>query len=93
MKRRLLLTTIALTIATVAIMAVPAKPGLKKKVTLSDGSVVELTLRGDEHYAFYTDASGEPCQLKRGKLLKMTHEEVNRQWAAQRQKRLAHSET
>lgn len=79
--------------ATVAIMAVPAKPGLKKKVTLSDGSVVELTLRGDEHYAFYTDASGEPCQFKQGKLLKITHEEVNQQWAAQREKRLAFSET
>lgn len=79
--------------ATAAILAVPAKPGLKKKVTLSNGSIVELTLRGDEHYAFYTDASGEPCQLKQGRLLKMTHEEVNRQWAAQREKRLAYSET
>ena len=56
MKKRLLITMTALMLVTVTMMAVPAKPGLKKKVTLKDGTTVELSLRGDEHFSFYTDS-------------------------------------
>lgn len=50
MKKTLL--TAALTLATVATMAVPAKRGQWRTVTLSDGQAVRVELRGDEfnHY-------------------------------------------
>ena len=70
-------------------MAVPAKPGLKKKVTLKDGTTVELSLKGDEHFSYYTDAAGKPCKLKNGELIKLTREEVVKQWTALREQRLA----
>ncbi len=54
--------------AVITIFAVPAKPGLKKKVTLSDGSVIELALRGDEHFSYYVNEKGLPCQVQEGEL-------------------------
>ena len=89
MKKRLLLTLVALMVATVTILAVPAKRGAKKKVTLSDGSVVELTLRGDEHFSYYVNEKGLPCQVQEGGLKTMTADEVSKTWTAQKQKRLA----
>lgn len=76
-------------VATVTILAVPAKRGAKKKVTLSDGSVVELTLRGDEHFSYYVNEKGLPCQVQEGGLKTMTADEVSKTWTAQKQKRLA----
>ena len=58
----------ALMLVAVTMMAVPAKPGLKKKVTLKDGTTVELSLRGDEHFSFYTDTEGQPCQVVNGRM-------------------------
>ena len=89
MKKRLLFTVMALIVATATLLAVPAKPGVKKKVTLKDGSVVELTLKGDEHFSFYTDAKGVPCLLKNGQLVTMTSQEVTETWAAKKQQRLS----
>lgn len=74
MKKRLLLTMTMLLLAVATMFAVPAKPGVKKKVTLKDGSVVELSLRGDEHFSYYTDASGNACQLQDGQLVRMSKE-------------------
>ena len=71
MKKRLLLTTLAAMVAVITVFAVPAKPGVKKKVTLKDGSTVELTLKGDEHFSYYTDAKGVPCLLKNGQLVRL----------------------
>ena len=79
----------ALMFVATTMMAVPAKPGLKKKVTLKDGTTVELSLRGDEHFSYYTDAAGKPCKLKNGELITLTHEEVAKQWTALREQRLA----
>ena len=62
----------ALMFVATTMMAVPAKPGLKKKVTLKDGTTVELSLKGDEHFSYYTDAAGKPCKLKNGELIKLT---------------------
>lgn len=45
MNKRLMMTLTALMLMSVTIWAVPAKPGVKKIVTLADGSVVELTLK------------------------------------------------
>jgi M6 family metalloprotease-like protein len=39
------------------LMAVPAKP-VKRTLTLSDGTTVTATLRGDEHYHFYVTDDG-----------------------------------
>ncbi len=69
-------------------MAVPAKPGVKKIVTLKNGSTVELTLRGDEHFSFYTDAEGKPCQVVNGQLKMMAQDEASKIWKARRAERL-----
>jgi len=89
MKKRLLLTTLATMMAVITVLAVPAKPGVKKKVTLKDGSIVELTLKGDEHFSYYTDAKGVPCLLKNGQLVTMTSREVAETWASRKQQRLS----
>ncbi len=78
----------ALMFVAVTMMAVPAKPGLKKKVTLKDGSTVELSLKGDEHFSFYTDAKNQPCLLKDGKLKMLTNEEVTEMWTANKKQRI-----
>lgn len=78
----------ALMLVAVTMMAVPAKPGLKKKVTLKDGSTVELSLKGDEHFSFYTDAKNQPCLLNDGKLKMMTNEEVTEMWTANKKQRI-----
>ncbi len=88
MKKRLILTLAALVLITVTIFAVPSKPGLKKKVTLKDGSTIELTLRGDEHFSFYTDAANKAFLLKDGALISLTQEEVAQKWNATKQYRM-----
>lgn len=88
MKKRLLLTMAALVLTSVTVLAVPSKPGLKKKVTLKDGSTIELTLRGDEHFSFYTDAANKAFLLKDGALISLTQEEVAQKWNANKQYRL-----
>ena len=62
--------------AVITVFAVPAKPGLKKKVKQADGSVIELTMYGDEHYSFYIDATGAPFQIVNGLAKKITPEEA-----------------
>ena len=83
-----MMTLTALMLMSVTIWAVPAKPGVKKIVTLADGSVVELTLKGDEHFSYYTDAKGQPCLVVDGRLQLMSREDVSKQWSARKQERL-----
>ena len=91
MKKTLTLL-MALMLGCISAYSVPAKPGVKRIVTLADGSQVELTLRGDEHYSYYTTEDGTPYQLKAdGQLLKMTREEVSERWTALRNKHLANT--
>lgn len=72
-----------------AAQAVPAKPGAKKIVRQADGTVVELTLRGDEHFTYYTDATGAAFKLLPGdKLQPMTAEQVSETWSKRRQARM-----
>ena len=56
MKRQL--TTILLTIIAVTAMAIPAKRGFWKTITLVDGTQVRAELRGDEHMHYMQDAQG-----------------------------------
>jgi M6 family metalloprotease-like protein len=88
MKKRLLITMTALMLVTVSMLAVPAKPGLKKMVMLKDGTTVELSLRGDEHFSYYVDATGNACQVVNGEMIKMTQEEVAQTWTARRAERM-----
>lgn len=64
--KKLLLTASALMLGVAAAMAVPAKPGVKKMLTLKDGTRVEATLRGDEHVHYYQTADGRALQLAEG---------------------------
>lgn len=41
-------------------MAIPARPGVQRKLTLADGRTVTGQLRGDENYHFYLMADGTP---------------------------------
>ena len=84
--RNLLLAAL-LAVASAA-YAVPAKP-VRKTVQLSDGTSVELTLRGDEHFSFYTADDGTPfALLDGGRLERLTREQVAETWAARRAERL-----
>ena len=83
-----LLTTMIFCLVATAAQAVPAKPGAKKIVRQADGTVVELTLRGDEHFTYYTDATGAAFKLLPGdKLQPITAEQVSDNWAKCRQAR------
>ena len=62
MKKSLLLLMV-FTLLAGAAMAVPAKRGIKKTLTLKDGSRVEATLTGDEHVNYYKTADGKALQL------------------------------
>lgn len=42
----------------IGVNAIPAKRGIKRTITLTDGTSVEVTLQGDEHFHYYTDAQG-----------------------------------
>lgn len=85
-----LLTTMIFCLAASSVQAVPAKPGVKKTVRQADGTVIELTLRGDEHFSYYTDASGAAFKLLPGNRLQpMTSQEVSDTWTKCRQARRA----
>lgn len=93
MKKRLLFTVTGLLLAATTMMAVPVKPGLKKTVTLSDGTTVELTLKGDEHYSYYVDADNNPCQVVNGKLVRMSREEVTQTWTELKKEHMGYMNT
>ena len=56
MKR--LFVTLPLALACMAVLAVPAKRGLWKTVTLADGTEVRVELRGDEFCHFWQAEDG-----------------------------------
>ena len=78
--KKLLLIAFVLLMGGVASFAVPAKPGVKRTVTLSDGSKVELTLRGDEHYKFYTGSDGFAYREKKKGFERINLAEARNQW-------------
>lgn len=79
---------VAMVMATTIAHAVPAKP-VKKVVTLADGTTVELTLRGDEHFSYYTDNNGAPCLLNNdGTLERITKKQVSEKWNTRRTERI-----
>lgn len=50
--------TLVLSLATLALNAVPARRGVWRTATLSDGSTVRVELRGDEHLHYWESADG-----------------------------------
>ena len=79
MKKLILLLTTLL--VSLQLMAVPAKP-VMKTLTLADGSVVNVTLRGDEHFHYYTTDDGRPLMpMTNGSLGFTDHATVSRIWA------------
>ena len=91
MKR--ILTILAATVMTMAAMAVPAKKGATRTVTLADGSKTVLTLHGDEHYSYYKTTDGTPCQVENGRIRTITPREVSDTWASRKQQRLRMTES
>ena len=67
---------VALLLMSVAAFAVPAKPGLTRLLTLTDGTTVNATLVGDEYGHFWKGADGKSYQLVTGT---DTYQEVNGQ--------------
>lgn len=61
--------------------AVPAKPGLTRLLTLSNGSTVMATLVGDEHGHYWLGTDGKNYQQISGTT---TYQEVNSQEVIQR---------
>ena len=93
MKTKLLLTLAAWMFASAAVLAVPAKR-VTKTVRLDNGTTVELTLRGDEHFSFYTDASGNPYKkTMKGKYERLTTKEVDSLWTLRKSERMQLSQT
>ena len=72
-----------------ASMAVPAKK-VKKQLLRADGTSVEVTLCGDEHYSFYRDNEGLPYLLNdAGRLQPTTDAWVAETWESIREARLS----
>ena len=80
MLKRLFNICFALMLVCVSASAVPAKRGVKRTVTLGDGTKVELTLRGDEHYKFYTSSDGFAYREKKSGFERVSLAEVRNQW-------------
>ena len=90
MKKFLSIFTLLLSVS-VALHAVPAKP-VKKAVKLADGSTVELTLRGDEHFSFYTDDEGNPFVMNgNGIAQPVAKQLVTERWTSLKNERLAYT--
>ena len=93
MKLKILLAGAALLLTAMTAQAVPAKPGVKKTVCQADGTTIELTLRGDEHFSFYTDESGQAYRLLSGdRLERMTDQQVTELWTARKAERMAYAD-
>ena len=70
---------LSLLIVTLTISAVPAKPGLWKTITLSNGTEVRAQLVGDEHGHWMQAADGTCYVMKDG-----VYEQVDRQVLVQK---------
>ena len=57
---------VLLLIMAVAALAVPAKPGLTRTLTLADGTTVNAVLVGDEHGHYWRGADGKNYQAVAG---------------------------
>ena len=82
--KKYIISGVALFITILSIHAIPAKPGVKKTIKLSDGTTKELTLRGDEYFSYLTDEHNMPMVLREGRLVTLTNDEVTATWTARK---------
>lgn len=75
------LIIVSFLLLTIASFAVPAKPGLTRILTLTDGTTVTAILVGDEHGHFWKGTDGKAYQMVAGT---DTYQEVNSQEIIQR---------
>ena len=66
------------------IMAIPAYPA-KKKLRKADGSKIEVTLRGDEHFSFWSGSDGSHYVRQSGRYVSISSEEIDQEWTARKQ--------
>ncbi len=76
--KKLLLIVSAMTMGIAAALAVPAKPGVKKILTLADGTRVEATLTGDEHVNYYRTSDNLAIQMIDGAYRYVNLDSLNR---------------
>jgi len=72
---------LVLLLGCISVKAVPAYP-FKQTVTLSDGSKVELTLRGDEHYKFYSGSDGYAYRKINNKFERYSLAQAHSEWTS-----------
>ena len=83
MKR--LFIQLVLFMAATAAMAVPAKRGLWRDITLADGTTVQAQLRGDEFAHYWVTADGRKFQMEEdGTAVAITSEQLEKRNAARR---------
>ena len=58
--------TLALTVMALTVSAIPAKPGIIRTLTLSDGTTVKAQLVGDEHGHYWLAQDGRAYQQQEG---------------------------
>ena len=61
-----LFLTLALTVMALTVSAIPAKPGIIRTLTLSDGTTVKAQLIGDEHGHYWLAQDGRAYQQQEG---------------------------
>ena len=71
---------------TMAVMAVPAKKGMWKTITLADGSELRATLVGDEHGHFWKAENGQAYSLQNGVYVAIDAQQVIEKAKARRAK-------
>lgn len=71
---------------TMAVMAVPAKKGMWKTITLADGSELRATLVGDEHGHFWKAENGQAYSLQNGVYVAVDAQQVIEKAKARRAK-------
>jgi len=83
--KKVLVTTMMLAM-TMAVMAVPAKKGMWKTITLADGSELRATLVGDEHGHFWKAENGQAYSLQNGVYVAVDAQQVIEKAKARRAK-------
>lgn len=76
-------------IITLSVSAIPAKPGVKRLLTLTDGTTIEARLVGDEHGHYWLGTNGKAYQkTKDGKTYQLVDAEQVKQQAQVRRDKI-----
>ncbi len=90
---RRLLTIFAFAATFTAVMAVPARRGITRTVSLADGTRVQVELRGDETFHFYVNsATGEALTEQADGTWSIDSRDVKTLWTKKSAQRNAHRE-